>query len=43
MDNEHIIEEDISIEEMDEVSGAGCAGTAGTASCPASIGTAACW
>ncbi|MEU8550501.1 thiocillin family RiPP [Streptomyces roseoverticillatus] len=43
MENDQIIDEDISVEEMDEVSGAGCASSVGSATCPACAGTAACW
>ncbi|MFJ1605706.1 thiocillin family RiPP [Streptomyces sp. NPDC088253] len=49
MENTFIVEntqdvvEDVTIEDLGEVSGAGCLGTAGTAGCPATIGTAGCW
>jgi hypothetical protein len=35
--------EEITIEELGEVSGANCLGTAGTISTPATIGTAGTW
>jgi hypothetical protein len=34
--------EDLTVEELNEVTGAGCASTVGTISTPASVGTAAC-
>ncbi|SEK89602.1 thiocillin family RiPP [Streptacidiphilus jiangxiensis] len=35
--------EDLGIEELDEVAGAGSFSCVGTASTPASLGSAACW
>ncbi|MER6951356.1 hypothetical protein ABT294_45800 [Nonomuraea sp. NPDC000554] len=36
-------QDDLSIEALEEVSGAATASSAGTVSCPATLGTAACW